>query len=429
MNRIRTLLIGAIVLAAGPAHLLAGPADWGVWADIAFGAAQPQRSTAVNLLQEGRPVIGLAGTTGVRHYFRIDVAPGTPSLTLRTAGGVGDSDLYLSHNALPEPKSYQFVSNGGSTAEGITVQRPASGPWYALVYGYGGFSGVALTGSWSAGCAQCGPGRACVGHGWIRITAPIGQGALIAGQSYWVQWTTSGHTRNVRVLQSFDDGRSWGDIAPRSVSPAAAGRLLWSVPFVRGQVGAVAARLRIADADNPAIHATSGAWPVAVRPGGGRPVPNPGPQRPHPQTRRPEDGQRRHSRADAFEPDDHGSRASRIAANSFQIRSIYGEGDEDWVMFVPPAPGRYRITFTDVTVEMKVRLYSASVGSTRENKSRTFTVKRGGYALDFDVGPNTRYYKLQIQADDDDDTGTYRLAFQQVVPSRPAGRPPTPHRR
>jgi hypothetical protein len=83
-------------------------------------------------------------------------------------------------------------------------------------------------------------------------------------------------------------------------------------------------------------------------------------------------------------------------------------------VFVPPAPGRYRIAFYDATVKLEVRFYSAKVGRSRENKSRTFEVGGSGYALEFEAPPTVRYYKLHVKADDDDDTGVYRIAIQRV---------------
>jgi hypothetical protein len=407
-----------MMLAAGAFHVTAPGANAIDILDILFGSGRQNRPSPQRVLQNGHTVTALAGSPGMRQYFQIDIRPGTGRLTVGTTGGAGDCDLYLSRGALPEPKSYQYVSNGNGANEAITISGPAPGTWYALVYGYGRFGGVSLTAAWSIGQPHR-PRPVPIPQTWIRITGPAAGGVLTAGESYWVQWTTSGHSRRIRVLQSFDDGRTWTDIAPRSTALASAGRLIWTVPFVHGRTGPATARIRIVDTDSPLIHATGGPWAVMGTRGGrgrpGRPDGHGGPG---------------NGEMNPYEPNNQTGTASRIEVNSVQYHRIDKEGDEDWLVFVPPTTGAYRVAFTDVRVELKVRLYSAKVGSDRESKYRTFTVKKGReYSLDFDVGPTVRYMKLHVQADDDDDTGGYRVVFQRVGHDRPAVHPRGPARR
>jgi hypothetical protein len=417
MRNSRTLLTAGMILAAAGIHAAAGKAGATDILDILFGKGRVSRPSARRVLQNGQTVAALAGLPGTRQHFQIDIPPGTGRLAVGTIGGSGDCDLYLSRGALPEPKSYQYVSNGSSTDEAITIHQPAPGTWHILVYGYSRFDGAGLTATWSV--AQPHRPEPPRPHRWIRITGPAAGGVLTAGDSYWVQWATSGHSRRIRVLQSFDEGRTWTDIAPRSTALAGAGRLLWTVPFVQGRAGPAAARIRIVDADNPSIQAISAPWAVARRRGG-----QPGhPGRPDPPGSGPRSG------TDPYEPNDRSSAASRIEANSIQHHTIRDRGDEDWLVFVPPTAEPYRITFTDVTVELKVRLYTAKAGSSRESKYRTFTVKKGrSYSLDYDVSSAVKYLKLHVQADDGSDTGGYRVSVQRVARGRPAKRPPVPTR-
>ena len=419
MRSSRTLLAAGMILAAGAVHVAARGANAIDILDILFGRGQPSRPSAQRVLQNGRTVTPLAGSPGTRQYFQIDIRPGTSRLTVSTIGGAGDCDLYLSHGALPEPKSYQYASNGSATNEGIIIDRPTPGTWYALVYGYGRFGGVSLTAAWSTG-RDGRPGPIPPPQRWIRITGPAAGAVLTAGESYWVQWATSGHSRRIRVLQSLDDGRTWSDIAPRSTALAGAGRLMWTVPLMPGRSAPATARIRIVDVDNPVVDAISAPWAVVQRRDGQ-----------HGHSGQPDRrGGERRSGINPYEPNDDSSRASRIEANSIQYHRIDEEKDEDWLIFVPPTTGPYRITFTDVTVELKVRLYTAKAGSSRENKHQTFTVKKGRtYSLDYEAGPTLRYLKLHVQADDDDDTGSYRVAIQWAGPTRPAGRPRVPAHR
>ena len=96
---------------------------------------------------------------------------------------------------------------------------------------------------------------------------------------------------------------------------------------------------------------------------------------------------------------------------------------------MPPALGVYRIAFDDVTVELKARVYAAKTGSKDDVKLKTFTVKKKGAAFDANVGPKTRHLKIQVQPDDDDDTGRYRVTIQRVGPPVLPKAPRRPARR
>ena len=411
MRSPRALLTMVVVLAAGAIALTAEQAPAESILDILFGRhrTKPNRPSPRQTLQSGQRIMGLSGVAGVRQYFRVDIPAGTAALTVSTAGGQGDCDLYLSREALPEPKSYQYASTGSHTDEAITIRRPTPGTWHVLISGYGRFDGVALTAAWTPGHLPGRPGQPRPPHGRIRLTSPAVGAALTAGESYWVQWTTSGRTRRIRALQSLDGGATWTDIAPRSTAPASAGRLVWTIPRIIGRRPAVAAHIRLVDMDRPALSVTSGAYPVVHKRGG------------QPRRSDPRDG--RHGRTEPYEPNNRSERASRIDVNTVQDHTIRDKGDEDWLVFVPPMPGTYRITFSNVAVELKVRLYTTKVGSDRESKYRTLTVKKRGYSLDVTLGPTVRHLKFHVEADDDDDTGGYRVAVQQVVPARPSQPP------
>jgi len=399
-------MVLTVVLAAGSAR-----AD--SLFDILFGRGRtdkPDRHPAPPAgrvtLASGQAVTRLAGRVGGRHYFELHVQPGTERLTLQTQGGAGDSDLYLSHGSLPDPKSYQYVSNGGTTAESIAVARPKPGVWYALVYGYGRFADVSLVARWA------GAGRPH-GRPGIRIQSPVAGQALTAGRPVAIQWTASGRTQRVAVMYSLDDGRTWTRISPAGGVPAAAGRLVWTAPLLAGRRPTATVHLKVADAERPLISATTDR--LEIRRLGGHPG-HPGPGGPRPG-----------HVADPFEPNDQSSRARRIEANTAQRHRIVREGDEDWLMFVPPAVGAYRVLFSDATTELKVGLYSARKGGKKEYYARSFKVGRGGYTVDLTAGPNALYFKLHVEARDDDDTGSYRVTVQQVVPAAPP-RPGPPAR-
>ena len=394
----------------------AGARADGIW-DFIFGRrpAPPRPAPVVYpVLRSGQAVAALGGLMGTRLIFQVPVPPGTRSLEVATAGGAGDCDLYISREQIPEPKSYEHASAGRDTRERIVVPRPAPGTWYVLVHAYSRFEGATLTISWDSPPPPPVPVPPPVIRPWVRFTAPVAGAIVTAGQPTWIEWRSSGHSRNLRILQSSDAGRTWLDITPRPGVPAGAGRLAWTVADWPGGPDSLNVQLRIVDLDDPAVSDTCQPI-VVVRPRGG-------PGRDFP----PREGGfvHRPSKVDAYEPDDTTGRASPIGLGTEQVHTIYGEEeDEDWILFTPPTTGTYRVTFQGVTVKLEVRLYSTTVDRTRENKLRTFDVGTGGTTLDLDVPPTLRYYKIRVMAKDDEDTGVYRILVQRVVPAPPDGRP------
>ena len=149
MRSPRALLTMVVVLAAGAIALTAEQAPAESILDILFGRhrTKPNRPSPRQTLQSGQRIMS-------------------------TAGGQGDCDLYLSREALPEPKSYQYASTGSHTDEAITIRRPTPGTWHVLISGYGRFDGVALTAAWTPGHLPGRPGQPRPPHGRIRLTSP-----------------------------------------------------------------------------------------------------------------------------------------------------------------------------------------------------------------------------------------------------------------
>lgn len=100
-----------------------------------------------NVLSNGVPVTGLSGAAGSNRVFSFVVPTGRPSVTFKTSGGSGDADIYVSRGTTPTTSTYQYVSNGSTTSENITVNTPVAGTYYILLNGYTTFSGVTLVAS------------------------------------------------------------------------------------------------------------------------------------------------------------------------------------------------------------------------------------------------------------------------------------------
>jgi len=116
---------------------------------------------------------------------------------------------------------------------------------------------------------------------------------------------------------------------------------------------------------------------------------------------------------DEFEPNSKRELALQIFAGRSQLHTINPDGDEDWIMFAPRQTGRYVLELTNVTLDLKGELWVQS-GRNKEKRVEKFKVDRGrNGAIHLDVAPGIGYFKVRIEADDNDDTGSYRLSVSQ----------------
>jgi len=366
----------------------------------------PRLPPGVTRLISGRDVANLAGEVAARLYFQVLVPPKAESLSVGTAGGFGDSDLYVSRGLLPDAKKYEFVSNGSGTGEKITVNQPAPGPWYVLVYGYKPFAGVTVGANVTGGVVHRAPAS------WLGIIAPAPGEALRAGGSYVVQWRTRELAGRVRVLQSFDEGRTWSDIVPASVADIRRGNLRWTVPFaLRGRGRTV--RLRIIGMDNPRLLADAGPYEIVRRiPIHPRRTPGIDPE-----------AARLGRYVDRYETDSQ-QKPAQIVMNVKQHHTIYGKGDKDWMIFTPPSPGRYRLAFSDAQTKLEITAFAGRPGDGKLSVISNFGVKADGYAVDFTVDRNVAFVKIYAEADDRKKVGGYSVLIQRLQPPRPAPRAP-----
>jgi M6 family metalloprotease-like protein len=100
---------------------------------------------AGDLLASGVPVPDLAGAHRSEMLFRVVVPPEATRLHLASTGGTGDMDLRADPRT---PDAWTggtaCASEGGTSEEGCTIDDPAAGTWYVMLYGYTAYSGVTL---------------------------------------------------------------------------------------------------------------------------------------------------------------------------------------------------------------------------------------------------------------------------------------------
>ena len=120
-----------------PLNLPGGPSTYpNAWVD----------SPVAVPLNSGVPATNISLAADVSRLYSIVVPAGKSKLTIASAGGSGDADLYVRLGVPPTISSYQQASEGATTVENIAINNPAAGTYYILVNASAGaISGVSLT--------------------------------------------------------------------------------------------------------------------------------------------------------------------------------------------------------------------------------------------------------------------------------------------
>ncbi len=105
---------------------------------------------AGNVLTNGVAVTGLAASTGADIVYTLDVPAGATNINFAMSGGSGDADMYVRFGAAPTDSNYDCRPYVGGNTENCTGTS-AGGTYYVRVKAYSTFSGVSLTGSYTAG--------------------------------------------------------------------------------------------------------------------------------------------------------------------------------------------------------------------------------------------------------------------------------------
>ncbi len=104
-----------------------------------------------SVLQNGVPVSGVSGAASSQQYWTITVPAGATNLNIAIAGGTGDADLYVRFGSQPTTSTYDCRPYRSGNAESCAFATPQAGTYHVMVRGYSAFSGVTLTGSFTAG--------------------------------------------------------------------------------------------------------------------------------------------------------------------------------------------------------------------------------------------------------------------------------------
>ena len=102
----------------------------------------------VNRLVDGTPLTNLDGDRWTSRYFKIEVPANQTHLTITTRGASTGRDsgvtLYVRHGAAPTNSINDARSGLDGNAERISIDNPAAGDWFLLLYATTAYSGVTL---------------------------------------------------------------------------------------------------------------------------------------------------------------------------------------------------------------------------------------------------------------------------------------------
>ncbi len=117
------------------------------WQAVGVGLPPPPATA----LSNGVPVTGLSGASGAKAYYKLTVPASQTTLTFTISGGTGDADMYVKYGASPTTSTYDCRPYVSGNAETCSFTNPTAGDWYVMLNGYSAYSGVTLTGTYSAG--------------------------------------------------------------------------------------------------------------------------------------------------------------------------------------------------------------------------------------------------------------------------------------
>lgn len=144
------------------------------------------------VLANGVPVTGLSDVAGGQKFFKIDVPAGQASLTIKIAGGSGDADLYTRQGSRPNTSTYLCRPYQSGNNETCTVNNPAAGTYFAMLNAYSAYSGVTLTGTYTAGGG--GGGDPLLSNG-----VPVAISGATNSAQYWRVTVPAGRLLTIRI--------------------------------------------------------------------------------------------------------------------------------------------------------------------------------------------------------------------------------------
>ncbi|MEO8801749.1 MAG: pre-peptidase C-terminal domain-containing protein, partial [Rudaea sp.] len=151
---------GGTSTSANPSHTYASAGTFSVKETVTDnGGATASKTSSVtvtgggggsNVLSNGVAVTGLAATTGNQLNYTMVVPAGATNLKFTMSGGTGDADLYVKFGSAPTLSSYDCRPYITGNSESCPITTAQAGTYYVMLNSYASFTGVTLTGSYTA---------------------------------------------------------------------------------------------------------------------------------------------------------------------------------------------------------------------------------------------------------------------------------------
>ncbi|ENM5853714.1 M4 family metallopeptidase [Vibrio mimicus] len=111
-----------------------------VGVNAACGTTPPNN----NVLEKGKPITGLTGSSNGEDFYTFTVAA-SGSVVVSTNGGTGDVDLYVKAGSKPTTTSWDCRPYRPGNAEQCTISALAGTTYHVMLRGYSNYSGVTLS--------------------------------------------------------------------------------------------------------------------------------------------------------------------------------------------------------------------------------------------------------------------------------------------
>ncbi len=108
-------------------------------------------------LTNGVSVTGINASTGSSVNYTLAVPAGATNLNFAMSGGSGDADLYVKFGSAPTDSSYDCRPYASGNNESCPIASAQAGTYYVRLKAYSSFSGVSLTGSYTAPASNLPP--------------------------------------------------------------------------------------------------------------------------------------------------------------------------------------------------------------------------------------------------------------------------------
>lgn len=203
-----------------------------------------------NVLTNGVAKTGLSATKNNALEFTMVVPAGATNLNFAMSGGTGDADLYVRFGSAPTTSNYDCRPYVGGNTESCPISTAQAGTYYVMVRAYSSYSGVSLTGSYTAG----GTGGQTVFSSTTDVTIPDNN---TAGGTSNISVVRTGAAGNVKITYSVVHTYI-GDLKVELVAPNG------STAVLRSNSGGSANNINESVDVNAGTVSASGAWGLKV---------------------------------------------------------------------------------------------------------------------------------------------------------------------